>query len=209
MRLWQVKTLSLKGKEFKGPLKGAEMALHRRRVRNSKYKVFRVGTVTKPFKVFRGEPVTEPFKVFQVGTVTEPFKVFQVGTVTELFKVFRVGTITEPFKAFRVGTVTEPFKVFRVGTVAKPPKVVRGEPVNALTLGLNICHPKLFLHPLKIPLCRTFLSISFGSDRRCWSLSSVDTLACYLVTGITKDKGSANGASNQRTQKHRVVTYFA
>ena len=53
MRLWQVKTLSIKGKGFKGPLKGAEMALHRMRVRNGDYGVVRGETVTD---VARTEP---------------------------------------------------------------------------------------------------------------------------------------------------------
>jgi len=44
----QVKTLCLKGKGFKRPLKGAEIVVHRRWVRNSRYEVFRGESLAKP-----------------------------------------------------------------------------------------------------------------------------------------------------------------
>ena len=107
----QVKALSLKGKGFKGPLKGAEIVVHRRWVKRSEAEVFQVETANSPPKVFR------------------------------------VGTANSPLKVFRVGTANSPLKVFRVGTA----QVFRGEPVEACR-ALNIRHPKLSLHPLKVAL---------------------------------------------------------
>ena len=189
MRLWQVKTLSIKGKGFKGPLKGAEMALHRWWVRKGEYGVVRGGTAQVEFFA-RPEPNSKLKFLSRPGTNPKLKFLSRTGTNSKLELLSRTGTNPKPKFLSRLGTNPKPELLAPTGPNSKPPKVFRGETVVAMTSALNICHPKLPLHSLKFPLCPTLFCISFSDNRRCWPLSSVDALVCYLVTGITKDKGS-------------------
>ena len=187
MRLWQVKTLSLKGKGFKGPLKGAEMSLQRRRGINSKYEVIRCGSIQFGL-------------LARLGPNPKPRLLARLGPNPKLGLLARLGPNPKLEFLARLGPNPKLGLLARLGPNPKPANVFRGETVTKLISTLNISHPKISLHPLKRSLSFTSLiNANRCGNYWCRSLRRIDALIRHLVTGITKQKGSPNSASNEST----------
>ena len=91
----QLKTLSLKGKGFKGPLKGAETVVHRRLAKICNAKVVRGEPVNALPKAVRCEPVNALPKVVRGEPVNARPKVVRGEPVNALPKVVRGEPVTE------------------------------------------------------------------------------------------------------------------
>ena len=128
----QVKALSLKGKGFKGPLKGAEIVVHRGWAKCRNAKVFRGETVSKVAQPAPPQPNSE------VEILDGP------NSKLELLA--------------RLGPNPKLELLARLGPNSKLELLARlGPTFLSAASRLNIRYPKFRLHPLKVALCRTLL----------------------------------------------------
>ena len=163
-----MKALSLKGKGFKGSLKGAEIVVHRRWAKCRNAKVFRGETVSKVAQPAPPQPNSEveildgPNSKLELlarlGPNPKLELLARLGPNPKLELLARLGLNPKLELLARLGLNPKLELLARLGPNPKLELLARLGPTFLSAVSrLNIRYPKFSLHPLKVALCRTLL----------------------------------------------------